>query len=200
MKDASDFEQFVRVAEPRLRRSLLDAVGGISWRTPWPKRLDSHSSIGTNSPTWTIRSRQDARRLRGRREPGTFEGCQTLYECDQLTRSVSRTDPPPLLLPPLAACRSEVDSDPSASSAGVAEPSSTPAATDAFANSVASCWDGRRHGGLEGRDIRNLSAASDSFTAVVNRLGCSGGVTGEVFEPSIAIDDRDIVVTFDVEP
>jgi hypothetical protein len=46
----------------------------------------------------------------------------------------------------------------------------------------------------------SLSAASDSFTAVVTRLGCSGGVTGEVYEPDIAIGDSDIVVTFSVEP
>ena len=50
------------------------------------------------------------------------------------------------------------------------------------------------------RPAESLSTASDSFTAVVNRLGCSGGVTGEVYEPGIVIGDSEIVVTFSVEP
>ncbi|HEY9558943.1 MAG TPA: hypothetical protein VIR58_19565 [Acidimicrobiales bacterium] len=41
---------------------------------------------------------------------------------------------------------------------------------------------------------------AESFTAMVERLGCSGGETGEVLEPSVAADEGQIVVTMSVEP
>ncbi len=43
------------------------------------------------------------------------------------------------------------------------------------------------------------AATSTSFTAYVTRLGCSGGVTGTVFEPTIATAGEALVVTFTVE-
>ena len=51
---------------------------------------------------------------------------------------------------------------------------------------------------LESAD--DVTASSETFTALVNRLGCSGGVTGEVFEPTIEVGETDIVVTFLVAP
>lgn len=44
------------------------------------------------------------------------------------------------------------------------------------------------------------TSASASFTALVTRLGCSGGETGEVREPVVSIDADGIVVTFTVAP
>jgi hypothetical protein len=41
---------------------------------------------------------------------------------------------------------------------------------------------------------------SESFTALVTRLECSGGETGEVLEPTVSPEDDRIVVTFAVEP
>lgn len=41
--------------------------------------------------------------------------------------------------------------------------------------------------------------ASVSFTALVTRLGCNGGETGEVLAPSIAKEEARIVVTFTVD-
>lgn len=41
--------------------------------------------------------------------------------------------------------------------------------------------------------------SSTTFTALVNRLGCSGGVTGEVLEPTIEVSETEVVVTFFVE-
>ena len=38
-----------------------------------------------------------------------------------------------------------------------------------------------------------------SFTAMVERLGCSGGETGEVLQPTVSADEERIVVTFSVE-
>lgn len=47
----------------------------------------------------------------------------------------------------------------------------------------------------------NPPAPSDtSVTAMVTRLGCSGGETGEVLEPEVSADDRRVVLTFSVEP
>ncbi len=45
----------------------------------------------------------------------------------------------------------------------------------------------------------NLSNSSQSFTVQVSRLGCNGGVTGAVLEPTITFGDSEIVVTFAVE-
>lgn len=44
------------------------------------------------------------------------------------------------------------------------------------------------------------SEGSDSFAALVTRPACSGGVTGEVYEPVLTIGETEIVVTFTVEP
>lgn len=44
------------------------------------------------------------------------------------------------------------------------------------------------------------SPDSDSFTALVTRLGCSGDQTGEVLEPQVTTEDDRIVVTFAVAP
>lgn len=41
---------------------------------------------------------------------------------------------------------------------------------------------------------------SARFTALVTRLGCSGGVTGEVFGPRVDVRATEIVVTFTVAP
>jgi len=41
---------------------------------------------------------------------------------------------------------------------------------------------------------------AESFTAMVERLGCSGGETGEVLEPNVVTDKEQIVVTMSVEP
>src|SRR3546814_18761758 len=41
---------------------------------------------------------------------------------------------------------------------------------------------------------------AESFTAMVERLGCSGGETGEVLEPSVAADEGQIVLTISGEP
>jgi hypothetical protein len=46
---------------------------------------------------------------------------------------------------------------------------------------------------------QGLTSASQSFTALVTRLDCNGGVTGEVLEPTVEIGDTEIVVAFTVE-
>jgi hypothetical protein len=40
---------------------------------------------------------------------------------------------------------------------------------------------------------------AQSCTALVTRLRCNGGVTGEVYAPTVSISDAEIVVTFTVE-
>jgi hypothetical protein len=45
----------------------------------------------------------------------------------------------------------------------------------------------------------NLTSVSQSFTAQVSRLGCNGGVTGAVLDPTITFGANEIVVTFTVE-
>ncbi|RIQ18887.1 hypothetical protein [Jiangella rhizosphaerae] len=47
---------------------------------------------------------------------------------------------------------------------------------------------------------QRLTAASTGFTALVSRLACNSGVTGDVVEPDIEIGEAEIVVTFRVEP
>lgn len=42
--------------------------------------------------------------------------------------------------------------------------------------------------------------SATSVTVMVTRLGCNGGVTGEVLEPEVAADGEQVVVTFSVEP
>lgn len=44
------------------------------------------------------------------------------------------------------------------------------------------------------------AADAESFTAMVERLGCSGGETGEVLEPTVVADEEQVVVTMSVEP
>lgn len=39
-----------------------------------------------------------------------------------------------------------------------------------------------------------------SFTAMVSRLGCNNGVTGEVHKPEVSVEDEEVVVTFSVDP
>ena len=41
-----------------------------------------------------------------------------------------------------------------------------------------------------------IGASSTTFVALVTRLGCSGGITGEVLEPTIVLGEADVVVTF----
>ncbi len=43
------------------------------------------------------------------------------------------------------------------------------------------------------------TAESTAFTASVTRLGCASGVTGEVQEPEVTIEEDRVVVTFTVE-
>jgi hypothetical protein len=40
---------------------------------------------------------------------------------------------------------------------------------------------------------------AQTFTVLVTRLGCNGGVTGDVYPPTVSISDDEIVVTFTVE-
>jgi hypothetical protein len=46
----------------------------------------------------------------------------------------------------------------------------------------------------------DLQPSSTTFTALVTRLGCSGGVTGEVLPPEIRMNDSEVIVTFAVAP
>jgi hypothetical protein len=46
---------------------------------------------------------------------------------------------------------------------------------------------------------KDVTSASRTFTAYVSRLGCNGGVTGKVLQPTIQKSDTRIVVTFTVE-
>lgn len=45
-----------------------------------------------------------------------------------------------------------------------------------------------------------LVDTATSFTALVTRLGCNGGVTGKVVQPGIEMTKSQIVVTFQVTP
>ena len=47
--------------------------------------------------------------------------------------------------------------------------------------------------------IRPPAPSSSTFTALVRRLGCSGGVTGTVLRPGIEITDTEVAITFTVE-
>jgi hypothetical protein len=44
-----------------------------------------------------------------------------------------------------------------------------------------------------------LTSKTSSFTAIVSRLGCNSGVTGNVLEPQLDYGDTQVVVTFEVE-
>lgn len=42
------------------------------------------------------------------------------------------------------------------------------------------------------------SAESSSFTALVTRVGCSGGLTGQVLRPGVVLAETEVVITFTV--
>jgi len=43
------------------------------------------------------------------------------------------------------------------------------------------------------------SSSASTFTALVSRLGCNSGVTGEVMRPGVVLSDTEVVITFTVE-
>jgi hypothetical protein len=43
------------------------------------------------------------------------------------------------------------------------------------------------------------AASASSFTALVTRLGCSGGATGRILRPAVVVTDAEVVVTFTAE-
>jgi len=45
-----------------------------------------------------------------------------------------------------------------------------------------------------------LNSSSTRFTAIVSRLGCNNGITGQVRAPDINMGDSEVVVTFTVAP
>lgn len=45
-----------------------------------------------------------------------------------------------------------------------------------------------------------IAAGTTTFTALVTRLSCSGGVTGTVEEPRIRVTDEQVILTFRVSP
>ena len=47
---------------------------------------------------------------------------------------------------------------------------------------------------------QSLEVSSTTFTALVSRLGCNGGVTGQVLAPEIRMSGSEVVVTFSVAP
>ncbi|WP_155370967.1 hypothetical protein [Catellatospora vulcania] len=47
---------------------------------------------------------------------------------------------------------------------------------------------------------QTLTASSTRFTALVSRLGCNDGVTGQVLTPQLRLSESEIVVTFSVAP
>lgn len=47
---------------------------------------------------------------------------------------------------------------------------------------------------------QSLDADTTTFTALVTRLGCNSGVTGEANEPAIEVTDAQVVITFTVSP
>ena len=47
---------------------------------------------------------------------------------------------------------------------------------------------------------QDLDPSSTGFTALVSRLGCNSGVTGEVLSPDIRVTEAEVVVTFSVAP
>lgn len=78
--------------------------------------------------------------------------------------------------------------------AGTADPSSSPAgspATDVPTGDVAT-WTID-----EGEAV---TAETTSFAVMVSRLGCSGGVTGDVRDPVIVDEPDQVVITFSVVP
>ncbi len=47
---------------------------------------------------------------------------------------------------------------------------------------------------------QRLTTSSTGFTAIVSRLACNSGVTGDVVAPDVEFGESEIVVTFQVEP
>jgi hypothetical protein len=47
---------------------------------------------------------------------------------------------------------------------------------------------------------QELQESTTTFTALVSRLGCNDGVTGQVLEPEIRMSESEVVVTFSVAP
>jgi hypothetical protein len=45
---------------------------------------------------------------------------------------------------------------------------------------------------------QDLQRSSTTFIALVSRLGCNSGVTGQVLEPEIRTSESEVVVTFSV--
>lgn len=46
----------------------------------------------------------------------------------------------------------------------------------------------------------HLGPDTTSFTALVSRLGCNNGVTGDVHDPEVSVEPGRVVVTFAVDP
>jgi hypothetical protein len=49
-------------------------------------------------------------------------------------------------------------------------------------------------------DRKAVTGSSTRFVALVTRLECNSGVTGEVVPPGVRVTDTEVVVTFAVEP
>jgi hypothetical protein len=49
-------------------------------------------------------------------------------------------------------------------------------------------------------DRKAVTGSSTRFVALVTRLECNSGVTGEVAPPGVRVTDTEVVVTFAVEP
>lgn len=47
---------------------------------------------------------------------------------------------------------------------------------------------------------QNLQGSSTRFTALVARLACNSGITGQVLAPEIRFTESEVVVTFSVAP
>ncbi|MGA5303215.1 hypothetical protein ACPCHT_25025 [Nucisporomicrobium flavum] len=47
---------------------------------------------------------------------------------------------------------------------------------------------------------QNLQESSTAFTALVHRVACNSGVTGDVLKPEIRMTETEVVVTFTVAP
>jgi len=47
---------------------------------------------------------------------------------------------------------------------------------------------------------QRVDADTTELTVLVSRLGCDSGVTGDVQEPDVRVDDQAVVLTFVVEP
>jgi hypothetical protein len=99
---------------------------------------------------------------------------------------------PVLVLTSLAALTAacEAGSEPSPARSGPAVAATASASAPAGASGDAATW--RLKPG------QDLQPTSTGFTALVARLACNGGVTGEVLAPTIHKSERRIVVTFTV--